>query len=220
MSASEFWDGGPLDPVRDREVLRTRYTILSGAVRLPGDGSVRLVRRAGWVAVPTELPDAQDALPLLVLCEQEQRTVLSGMSLRQQGWTDDQGRPVWPLGFDVPATLDGLQAFLGTVSAFVNCYALLPDDLAWVVVIMGPSEYAVLLGPSKTIETIIERPVEQGYALFEEYARSEEAGREHRIGVLTALRDRYPRLAPGETLSLDASWATWKPPTPDGASQP
>lgn len=208
----------PLNPVRDWEVLRTRYTLLSRAVRLPGDGSLRLVLRAGWVAVPTELPDAQDALPLLVLCEQEGRTVLSGMSLRQQSWTDDQGRPVWPLGFDVSATLDGLQAFLGKVSAFVNCYALLPDDLAWVVVVMGPSEYAVLLGPPTAIETIIERPVEQGYALFEEYARSEEAGRENRLGVLTALRDRYPRLAPGQTLHLDAPWATWRPPAPDGAS--
>lgn len=209
----------PLTTVEDWGELARRYEVLRRAVRLPGDGTIRLVRREGWVAMPTpefNVGNVSSWLPVLVLCERERRETLWGLALEDMGWQEPDRWDVGPAGFDVPATLDGLRGFFADILVF--SYALLPPDASWVVVTVGQADYYALLGPPKAVETIIERPVEQGYKLFEEedipvfesFPKTAESLRR----VLTALRDRYPQLTPGDTLALDEPWATWQPPTP------
>lgn len=140
--------------------------VLADVLRLPGDGTLRLVRPEGWVAVPSEDFDHDDLPSLVAQCEEEARQWLWGLTLEELAWKDPHRS--WPAGFEVPATLAGLQAFLSTIA--VLHYA---DD--W-------------------------RGTSPGTA-------------EELSAILVALRDGYLSLTPGEVLSLEAPWATWRPPT-------
>lgn len=205
MDEFSHWDDLPPTPVLDGAELQRRYRTLGQVVRLPGDGTVRLVRREGWVAVPTEPLSEADAPGLLDLCEKESRQELWALSLRRQAWRAPDGSPVWPAGLELPATHRGLEALLREVASFVNTYALLPEDAAWTALAMGPSDYGLVLGRPEAVERVL-GPVARAHQAFEEYASDLE---EPLRAVLEALRDRYPALPPGQELLLEEPWATW-----------
>lgn len=213
MSSEEATDFHPLVAVDDWGELSRRYQVLADVLRLPGDGTLRLVRPEGWVAVPSEDFDHDDLPSLVAQCEEEARQWLWGLTLEELAWKDPHRS--WPAGFEVPATLAGLQAFLSTIA--VLHYALLPHEAAWTVLSLGRADCSVVLGTPETVERLLQRPVERAFAEFEAYAdewRGTSPGTAEELStILVALRDGYLSLAPGEVLSLEAPWATWRPPT-------
>lgn len=212
MGPEEATDFDPLIVVDDWGELSRRYRVLADVVGLPGDGSLHLVRPEGWVAVPSEDFDHEDLRSVLAQCEKEARRSLWGLTLEDLAWEDPERS--WPAGFEVPATLAGLEGFFSMIT--VLHYALLPPDAAWTVLALGRADCYLVLGTPETVERLLRCPVERAFAEFEAYAEDWQgispATAEQLFDVLTGLRDGYLSLAPGETLTLDAPWATWQAP--------
>lgn len=213
MSSEEATDFRPLVTVDNWAELSRRYQVLADVLRLPGDGTLRLVRPERWVAVPSEDFSYDDVPPILAQCEQEGRNWLWGLALEELAWEDPDR--AWPAGFEVPATSDGLDAFLTAIT--VLHYALLPDDAAWAVLALGRADSCLVLGAPEAVERILQRPVERAFAEFEAYAEGWQgisaATAEQLSAILVGLREGYLSLAPNETFTLHAPWATWRPPT-------
>lgn len=206
-------DFEPLVTVDDWDELSRRYQVLASVLRLPGDGTLRLARPEGWVAVPSEDFSYNDVPAFLAQCEREGREWLWGLALEDLAWEDPDR--AWPAGFEVPATHEGLDTFITAIT--VLHYALLPDDATWIVLALGSADCCLVLGPSEAVERILQCPLERAFAEFEAYAEDWQgtwpATAEQLLAIVNGLRDGYLSLAPGEALTLHAPWATWRPPS-------
>ena len=204
-----------LRPVDELAELRRRYAVLRRAVELPGDETIRFIKRPGWVAVPGEDGvDQLEAENMAAYARRQGQDFLWALGL-ERGMFTIEGKPGisgWePASFDVPLIPRVIENI--DYPHFYN-YALLPQDGAWVLVSSIHDEYRVLMGPPELVEEIMWCSVERGFARFEEYIaevkeRGEEKLAEAFLLTLTKLRDRYPELPAGEWVSDDLTAAEW-----------
>jgi hypothetical protein len=207
----------PLVPIRHKSQLDRRYQILQRAVRIPGDGTLRLVARTGWKALPVddELPSGNEARRIATLSHQEDCHYLWALSLEKVEPLDAHGEYVdWAHSFDVPATAEGISSFRRVVAPI--SFALTPPSISWVLLTMPRDDLAIILGESDIIESILGVSLRRAYADFDEQAHNEQAsGRKAAARQMYAisedLRDGFPNLAPGTELSINRAWAGWNP---------
>lgn len=216
----EEWErSDSLVPAWDPAEVARRYAVLRQAVRLPGDGTLRLVARPGWVAVATEdgLPSRGDADRIAAMSRRQGRGWLWALLLDDLDPHDAHGNPIaWPAVCDVAATPDGVR-LVRRMAQPVH-YALLPADAAWVVLALMRDDRGLVLGPAATVAEILACSIASAHHAYQQ-AADDQRGRDPlaaaRIDAeVEQLRDRYPRLAAGDALALDAPWATWVPPGP------
>lgn len=207
----------PLVPVGDTEEVARRYQVMDRAVRLLGDGTLRLVARPSWVAVPESggIPSTTEGDRIAELAHREGYDGLWALSLEKRDVRDSEGQSLeWPLAFDVPATAEGVRAFLRMAGPFH--YGLLPSDASWTVLTILREDRHLLLGAPETVAEILGRSVANAYDDYRDVAERESdrnlpaAG--HMQTELDHLREHYPQLPPGATLALSAEWATWTAP--------
>lgn len=207
----------PLVPVRDSEEVAHRYQVMDRAVRLLGDRTLRLVAQPGWVAVSESggIPSKAEGDRIGGLAHREGYDGLWALSLEERDVRDSEGQSLdWPLAFDIPATAEGVRAFLKMAGPFH--YGLLPNDASWTVLTILRDERHLLLGAPETVAEILGRSVANAY---DDYRYIAERERDRNLPAagrmqteLDHLRERYPQLPPGATLPLTAEWATWTAP--------
>lgn len=201
----------------DLTELHRRYKQLFHIVRLPGDGTLSLVGRPSWVAVPQPhgLPSTLEAERIARLCEREEPVRLWGLALEYINWRDADGHSVQvgPHSLDVDSSREGIMTFVHAVSP--HHYALLPENNAWAIITMEREDCQMVLGPPETVGTILGRRIVEAYADFastaQRYRERSSNLADAMENMLHRLRDDYPAMGYGEELVIAAMWATWNP---------
>jgi hypothetical protein len=186
-----------LGVVADEPRLSSLRADVANLIRRTDSGRLTLLKEDGWIAVPV-----RSSAHLAQLHLQRLHDAWSDLACRVAFAILLEPLRGVPEASETDTSLDGIRMFNRQFAHF-NVALYTPSPKA--IVICTTDDYFVIAGPEKFVTVAVGGSISEAYtrfAVFGAAAEWSEKGKAFFASILTALRDEYPRLRPGGSLTL------------------